>query len=420
VISVMLALALARPAQDSGLQDSSPQDGRRLAVYLVTFSPGPRVWERFGHNAIWIRDTLTGQNVAYDYGRFSFDEARFFIGFARGRMLYWMGREDGVALINFYVRRQRSAWLQQLDLSTDQRVRLREILERNYEHDRGRYRYDYYRNNCSTRLRDAIDSVVGGAIRTTLNTGLTPTTYRWHTRRSLQSNPIDYFAIDAGLGPVTDLPITRYQEAFLPEKLREHLRSVNITGRGGEPVPLVKREIAVAETDLFPVPERPSNWTAQFTVVGLALGGVLFTLGRRGRSSFWSRVGFGWLAGLWAVVAALGGGVLVFLAFFSEHVVAFKNENLWQFNLLAVALLPLLPGALRRRSGRVKPALALAWMVAAGSLIGLGLKLLPAFAQSNGEIIGLTLPLHLGLAAGLTAAVRSQSPAPSSTPPSPR
>lgn len=121
-----MALA-AGPAQQQELPYPLPlaEDGRHLAVYLVTFGPGSQIWERFGHNAILIRDTVTSESTAYDYGRFSFEQKQFFIGFARGRMQYWMGRDDGVALINAYIRRQRSAWMQQLALSPAQRIRLR-------------------------------------------------------------------------------------------------------------------------------------------------------------------------------------------------------------------------------------------------------------------------------------------------------
>lgn len=414
MIPVFIALALASPARQEGdpFGVEPTQDGRRLAVYLVTFGPGPRIWERFGHNAILIRDTVTGEGVAYDYGRFSFDEKRFFIGFARGRMQYWMGREDGVALINAYVRRQRSAWMQQLALGPAERIRLRELLEADYERDRGRYRYDYYRDNCSTRLRDAIDQVAGGAIRATLDSARTSVSYRWHTRRSLQNNPLNYFAVDAGLGPAADLPVTRYQETFLPGKLREYLGDITIRAPDGSDVPLLKGEIALSEADEFPVPAAPSNLTIRFIAVGAVLGGVLLLLGR-GVLTTWARVAFGFLASTWALGAALGGAILAFLAFFSEHSIAYRNENLWQFNLLAVALLPVLPGALRGEPFRSRVALTLAWLVVIGSVVGLLLKVLPGHGQANGEIIGLALPLHLGLAGGLTAALKSRSRVPS-------
>ena len=414
MIPVFIALALAGHAQQEGdpFQVEPTQDGRRLAVYLVTFGPGPRIWERFGHNALLIRDTVTGEGVAYDYGRFSFDDKRFFIGFARGRMQYWMGREDGVALINAYVRRERSAWMQQLALGPVERIRLRELLEADYERDRGRYRYDYYRDNCSTRLRDAIDQVIGGAIRATLDSAGTSVSYRWHTRRSLQNNPFNYFAVDAGLGPAADLPVTRYQETFLPGKLREYLKDVTIRAPDGSDIPLVRGEIALSEADEFPVPAAPSNLTLRFLAAGIVLGGVLFVLGR-GALTTWARVGFGFLAGTWALVSALGGAILAFLAFFSEHGIAYRNENLWQFNLLAVALLPALPAALRGETMRGRVSLTLAWLVVLGSVVGLVLKGLPGAGQANGEVIALALPLHLGLAGGLTAALKSRSRVPS-------
>ena len=55
------------PQSDS--QTVRQSDGRRLATYLVTFGPGPAVWERFGHNALWIRDTVSGENFAQSSGR---------------------------------------------------------------------------------------------------------------------------------------------------------------------------------------------------------------------------------------------------------------------------------------------------------------------------------------------------------------
>lgn len=423
-MTAALLLAGALFLQASGDQqppaDPPPIDGNRLAVYLITIGPGPAIWERFGHNAIWIRDTVTGEGIAYDYGNFSFAEPGFVANFARGRMLYWMGRRDGVALVNFYVGQRRSVALQELALPPERRALLQERLEANYEADRGRYRYDYYRDNCSTRIRDALDAVAGGAIRAALDTVVTATSYRWHTRRSLENNPLYHFAVDAGLGPAADLPVTRLQETFLPQKLQEYLREVHLAGSDGRPVPLVQGEIAVSESDPWPVAPEPADWTLRFLVAGILVGGTLFSLGRRGRSAGWARRLFGVLAGTWVTASAAGGALLVYLAFLSDHLIAFRNENVLQFNLLAVALLPFLPGALRGRPGRGRPAVAFAVLVAAMSLFGVVAKGLPGWGQANQEILALAVPIHLGVAAGLLAAVRFPTPAPSAAPPSPR
>jgi len=387
-------------------------DGRRLAAYLVTFGPGPEIWERFGHNALWIRDTVSGENYAWDYGRFAFGDG-FLFQFARGKLFYWMGKDDGVQVVNAYVRHQRSVYLQELDLTPTERVALRDYLDGNFAKEKGLYRYDYYRDNCSTRIRDAIDAVTGGRIRATLDSGNSGTTYRWHTRRSLENNLFSWTATDAGLGPLVDRPITRYGETFLPGKLREYIRTVSFTDDEGRTHPLIRGEITLAETDRYNVPETPTDWTSRFVVLGLVLGLALFALGAAARDNGLARWMFGLLGGTWTLLAGVGGALLLFLWLGSDHEVAWRNQNLWHFNLLALALLPLLPGALARNPRRVKPALALAFLLVATSVLGVIVKGLPGFGQANAEIIALVLPLHTGLALGLRAAIRSPSPSPS-------
>jgi len=420
--SLVVGQSVGRPVGQVPSTDrptSQQADGRHLAAYLVTFSPGPQVWERFGHNALWIRDTVSGENYAWDYGRFAFGKG-FLTSFARGKLLYWMGKQDGVALVNAYVRHQRAVYLQELDLAPIERVALRDFLDGAIAIDQGRYRYDYYRDNCSTRVRDAIDAVVGGRIRATLDSGNSGTTYRWHTRRSLENNLLTWTGTDAALGPLVDRPITRYGETFLPGKLREYVRTVTITDADGRTHPLIRGEITIAETDLFTVPDTPTDWTARFVLSGLGLGLGLFLLGAAGRNSALARWLFGLLGGAWTLLAGLAGALMLFLWLGSDHEAAWRNQNLWQLNLLALALLPLLPGALRREPVRVRPAVALAWLLVVASLLGVIMKSLPGIGQANTEIIALALPLHAGLALGLRAILRSPSPSLSGVLPSPR
>ena len=56
-------------------------------------SPTPRAptyWERFGHDAIELRDTASGEAINFNYGVFDFSEKNFLLNFARGRMHYLM------------------------------------------------------------------------------------------------------------------------------------------------------------------------------------------------------------------------------------------------------------------------------------------------------------------------------------------
>ena len=131
----------------------------------MTMGPGAEVWERFGHNAIWIHDPTAEPDTAYNYGLFDFRQENFLLRFARGEMWYWMAGFPAEAYVQTYVEDNRSVWLQELNLPPAARLELRRFLRWNERPANRFYHYDYYNDNCSTRVRDAIDRVIGGAIR---------------------------------------------------------------------------------------------------------------------------------------------------------------------------------------------------------------------------------------------------------------
>ena len=133
-----------------------------LQVFLMTFGPGRQVWERFGHNAIWIHDPVDGTDEAYNYGLFDFHQENFLLRFVRGQMWYWMAGFPAARYVAQYERDNRSVWVQELELSHDAKVELERFLRWNAEPEHRYYHYDYYRDNCSTRVRDAVDRVLSG------------------------------------------------------------------------------------------------------------------------------------------------------------------------------------------------------------------------------------------------------------------
>jgi hypothetical protein len=113
------------------------------------------------------------------------------------------------------------------------------------------------------------------------------------------------------------------------------------------------------------------------------------------------------VAATWALVAGLAGGMLAFLWAFTDHAIAYRNENLLQANLLLLPLVGLVPAAARGVESARKPAAVLAGLAAGTSVAGLVLKLFPAFSQHNLEIVVLILPANLGLAIGVSALARA-------------
>jgi hypothetical protein len=393
------ALALVVLAWAAPLAAQQPaESGSELTIYLMTMGPGAAIWERFGHNAIVVEDAARGTSRAYNYGMFDFAQKDFIPRFLQGRMLYWMEDFDALQTVRSYQRHGRSVWVQELNLTPGQRRDLRDFLAWNDQDENRYYRYDYYRDNCSTRVRDAIDLVLGGAIRARTDTVPTGTTYRWHTDRLTAADPLAYTGINMALGQPVDRPISAWQETFLPLELQKWVRQVRVPGPGGVPQPLVKSERALYESSAFTDRASPPRWFGRFLLLGLVTGAIMAGLACRAGRSVSAQRGFQFLATGWALLTGLGGIVLASLWIFTDHTATHYNENVLQLSVLALPLAALIPLA-RRGYGRF--AVAIAMLVAGLSVLGVVLKLLPGFGQQNAQVLALCVPINLAVGFGV-------------------
>jgi hypothetical protein len=303
--------------------------------------------------------------------------------------------------VRTYRRDNRSVYVQELNLPPASRLELQRFLRWNQEPAHRFYHYDYYRDNCSTRVRDALDRVIGGAIRGQTDSVAAGTTYRFHTQRLTANDPLIFTGLLLALGQGVDRPISQWEEMFLPMEMREHLRAVKVPGAGGRLEPLVLSERTLFQSTATPPPPIPPRWLARYLFLGVLLGCAAAWLGGVARRERPAGVAFALVAGGWELVAGVAGVVLAGLWSLTDHVMAYRNENLLQVNPLALLLAVLLPFAVRGwpRAGRL--ARATATIVAALSVLGLVLKVLPGFDQANVQVIALALPIHLGVAAGL-------------------
>jgi hypothetical protein len=367
----------------------------------MTMGPGKRVWERFGHNAIWIHDPVKGTDQAYNYGLFDLRQENFLLRFIQGRMWYWMQGFPAQAYVEQYRRANRSVWVQELEMLPSARRELQEFLEWNERPENRFYHYDYYWDNCSTRIRDALDRALRGRISQATKSTTTGKTFRFHTLRVTTNDPLVYTGLLLGLGQPVDRPISVWEEMFLPLAMREHMRKLTVRTRDGTEVPLVRSERTLFQsTDPAP-PSSPPFWLPFYLGAGIALGAAAYglaTLASRSRSA---GLGFLMLTWIWMLLTGFAGLVLAGLWGLTDHTAAYYNENILQLNLLALPLVWLLPGFVRGKRSSARLTLGLAKMVAAISLLGLALKLLPQFYQVNGQVIALALPAHTGVAAAL-------------------
>jgi hypothetical protein len=400
-----LSLGFARVSEAQQQQTAEP--GSEFTIYLMTMGAGDEVWEKFGHNAIWVHNALTHIDVAYNWGLFDFNSSDFLPRFLKGDMLYWMGGFDLQSTIDQYRQANRPVWAQELNLTPSQRYSLVQFIEWNERPENRFYHYDYYRDNCSTRVRDALDRALGGVIRRASENAPSGTTYRSHTRRLTQGDTWVYVGTLLGLGQPVDHPITRWEEMFLPVRLRNDIRGIRVRDATGASVPLVKSEMTLFASTRPPEAEAPSTHIPAYFIAGMLVLFVALMLRHLAdEGSNGARIGLLLFAGAWNLVVGFFGTLLAALWLFTNHLYSYYNENLLQANELSLIVAVMIFASLRKKtrpSGGVVSAATelIAWIVAALAILGFVIQILPAFYQVNGEIIAMILPAHVGVALAL-------------------
>jgi hypothetical protein len=409
LLLLLLAAARPAPAQTSPrpasegtapLAVGAEEPGGELVVTLITFGLGQQVFERFGHNAIWVHDTALGTDVAYDWGNFDFAQPAFLRRFLTGDTRYAMEAREATSMIEAYRLIGRPITLQRLNLTATQARSLRDFLRWNALEENKYYRYDYYLDNCSTRLRDALDEALGGALRGAVGSAPTALSYRRESVRLTDGDKPVQAGIDLALGRPADAPLTRWESFFIPMRLRDAIRDVRVPGgESGALVPLVADERFVPPAPgTTVIAERAASprLAVRFAAVGLVLAAIVVALrfmavSRRGVA--WALAVFG--AG-WFLLCGAIGTIIVLAWTATRHQFWSWNENLLQVSPIALVLVVLVPLALLRGS-HATLARRVAGLVVAFGVIGALLALLPG-GQESRAIVALFLPVHLALA----------------------
>jgi len=370
-----------------------------LTVSLLTFSPGDHAFFKFGHNALWIHDSKNHTDDVYNFGTFYFDSWKIFPEFLLGRFQYWLSVEPLDVTIASYKEDNRWIEAQELQLSREEKALLNARLIENARPENAAYKYDYYRDNCSTRLRDAINNVTGGVLRAS---GQVPARMTWrdHTRRATADTLWEYFGLDILMNDVIDQPINVWQEAFLPENLQQLIRQTKVKSENSE-IPLVRREFSLLAAHRPQMRRAPPHWLGFLSLIGIIAGSIVFLLGKLSRRHPIARIVLGLCVSILGGCLGLLGIIFTLLWVFTDHQVAAHNENILLCAPFAVLLFVY---GIRVAQGAVSAYLKTYWLIAASaalSVLSLILKLFPWFDQNNYQIIALLLPLWMGLCLAL-------------------
>jgi hypothetical protein len=393
IVLLALATSTARAAEP----------GESLTVSVLTIGPGDEAFSKFGHVAILIEDANQDPDWVYNYGTFSFRSPTLISDFLRGRLRYWLSVERFERMLQGYARARRTVRRQELELAPAERRKIAEFLAWNALPEHRAYLYDYYRDNCSTRVRDVLDRALGGALRR-VSEQPAELTYRDHTRRLTAEDLPLYLGLDVLTGPLVDAPIRRWDEAFLPDRLAAILRDVTVSTPTGQK-PLVRRETVLVTADRPPLRGEPPAWWPYFALLGTVLGLAFVPLGYFAGRSRWAELALGGTLAVLGTAAGLLGTIFLYFWFATNHEFGHKNANLLLCSPHLLAL-SALGAAVALGGPRGTRALRAAKYVL-GLAAALGLAaILGVWRQHNYEFAALLLPIWLGLDSAVALASR--------------
>jgi hypothetical protein len=385
----------------AGTAQSAARQPATLQVFLVTLGEGEYYWEKFGHNALWFYDPARGVDLAYNWGTFDFDEPGFLGRVLSGNMRYWVDTVPSTLFFDFYRYYDRSITVQRLNLTPEQAARALEFSRWNARAENKHYQYDYFRDNCSTRVRDVIDLALGGALKRATASLRTALTYRRESVRLVDDMKATQFGINAALGQPSDAPLSVWETMFVPARMQQALADLTVPGPDGSPVPVVAEARVLYESQRHAERASTPSLIPQYLLVGLLVTGLILApamLGARRRG--WE-VLFRVLSTVWAATTGVLGLVILLAWVITAHVFWFRNENLLLFNPLALFLATLIPLSGRRPGRWLRPAAICAVVLAMLAAVALVLKGIPVFRQENLAIILLVLPPQFAVAYGL-------------------
>lgn len=403
ICAVVLEASASQPANaplapgvSAALDSVRAVRGASLTVSLLTYGHSDVFFERFGHTALAFRDSTTGEDVAYNWGMFDFDQPRFLMRFLTGDTRYSMAGYNTVVFNSAYRDDNRSIREQILSLSPIERGALLEYVQWNAQEENRYYRYDYYQDNCATRIRDVLDWALQGRLHVALAGPGDGRTWRGETARLLSSKLLMYLGIEMALGRHADIPLTQWEEEFLPEHMARHYASLQLPDASGTLRPLVQQDSMVYVSSRPPLPVKSPSFTALAFLIGLTIAGLIVS-----SAEAHSRTGQLLLAtsvALWYLVGGLLGTALLLAGTVTKHAPYMgNNAALFVVHPLLLLAAGIVPVALFRHI-RTSASMGLSVVVAVLALVGVVVQFLPGFAQGGGVIEALMIPVHVAIA----------------------
>lgn len=296
-------------------------------ISILTIGPGSELYDKFGHSGFRIKDSLAGVDVVFNYGIYDFEAPNFYLNFARGKLLYQVGAGYFHVFLESYKAENRWVKEQILNLNREEKQLVADYLWNNVLPENKDYLYDFFYDNCATKIRDVLLESLGNKIeyRSSYEDLGGRKTFRELIQQNLDRNTWGSLGIDIALGAVIDRDASPFEYQFLPEYIFEAAADA-VIHRNGETTPLVSETKTLFENK--PRPEKNNFFFSPVFVLGIfsvLIAGLTFRDIKRKKRN--SRLDF-----ILFLMTGLIGLLLFLLWVGTDHTATARNYNLlWAF-----------------------------------------------------------------------------------------
>ena len=315
---------------DSYAQEKNTANISQYDISILTIGPGNSLSDAFGHSGIRVIDKQNNFDIVFNYGVYDYNAPNFYSNFVKGRPIYSLGLNNYEDFYNSYVKQSRQIIEQKINLSEYQKKLLVNKLITNSREANRSYQYNYFEDNCSTKIADIFNEILEKEIEnenydldaTTLNS------YRKLVYKHISPNSWGALGIDICLGAVIDRNISLKDELFLPYNLKSYFD--NLGGLNIKDGNLVETNVIYGEYSDY----TENSFSPVYVILILSLIIILITFFdyiRRSKTTI--------LDVILLLITGLIGLLLIYLWFFSNHIASAWNYNLlWAmpFNLILV------------------------------------------------------------------------------------
>ena len=303
-------------------------------VSVLTIGPGTSLNDAFGHSAFRIKDPKFGLDVTYGYGEYDFDAPNFYLKFAQGKLNYLISKIEFKRFYHVYKNiYNRTIKEQVLNISQTEKQTLYNYLANNYKPENRRYLYDFFFDNCATKIKDVTNIAVNNTLTFNTPNNYKEATFRTLIQNNLNRNSWGSLGIDVALGSVIDRKATIEDHMFLPENIYIFFEVATINN-GKKP--LIKQSHVLYQQK--EVPQFNTFLTSPLFVFGLIGLFILFITYKDLKNNKQSK----WLDISLFTITGIIGVIILLLWFATDHKGTHQNYNLlWAcaLNILVIGQL---------------------------------------------------------------------------------